>query len=190
MFRYKHRLVACLLMISVSGLCAASAGYAQEQQEAAVQTQEEPAYSYSEIDPNLYEGVWLSFDPGFDLYLPSDWYELPVSAEDEAQGAIYQCGPDQKGESGCLYFQQNQRYNQSLETFEEAFADYGCTDFSYASANGIRFLEYENPQMDTRGLTFIMPDGMLYSLLLSPSSDEEFSRIWENVKRSLSPSSE
>ena len=174
---YMHRTIIRLLLAAAAGLSAAATANAQEQ-----------TYSYSQIDPNLYEGVWLSFDPGFDLYLPSAWYELPVSSADEDRGAFYQCGPDQKGETGCLYFQQNERYGQELEVFEEAFAQYGCTGFTYATANGIRFLEYENPGKDTRGLSFSMSDGKLYTILLSPASDEELGRIWENIRLSLSTS--
>ena len=188
MKRNKCRALCCLLLLGAAGLSAGFTGHAQEQQETAAGSAGELSYSYSEIDPNLYEGVWLSFEPGFDLYLPSDWYELPVSAGDEAQGAFYQCGPDQKGESGCLYFQQNRNYSQELEVFEKAFREFGCKNFTYASANGIRFMEFVNPDEDTRGISFCLEDGMLYTLLLSPASDEDMSRIWGNIRLSLSRS--
>lgn len=36
------------------------------------------------LDEAAYEGTWLSFEPGFDLYVPSNWDVLEISDEDAA----------------------------------------------------------------------------------------------------------
>ena len=34
------------------------------------------------LEEAAYEGTWLTFEPGFDLYVPSNWNVLEVSEED------------------------------------------------------------------------------------------------------------
>ena len=42
------------------------------------------------LDEAAYEGTWLSFEPGFDLYVPSNWDVLEISDEDAADGVMFQ----------------------------------------------------------------------------------------------------
>ena len=53
--------------------------------------------SYEDMDPNAYEGTWISTGLGFDLYLPSDWDVLEVSDENAKQGIVYQAADSAKG---------------------------------------------------------------------------------------------
>ena len=42
------------------------------------------------LDEAAYEGTWLSFEPGFDLYVPSNWNVLEISDDDAADGLVFQ----------------------------------------------------------------------------------------------------
>ena len=42
------------------------------------------------LEEAAYEGTWLTFEPGFDLYVPSNWNVLEVSEEDQADGVMFQ----------------------------------------------------------------------------------------------------
>lgn len=51
-------------------------------------------WSYEDIDPELYEGEWMSFDYGFDLYLPTEWTE---ASDEETENIVYKLdSPDKK----------------------------------------------------------------------------------------------
>ena len=40
----------------------------------------------------LYEGVWVQFEDGFEIYLPAEWYEFECTEEMNAQGIFYMAG--------------------------------------------------------------------------------------------------
>lgn len=42
----------------------------------------------------LYEGAWVQFEDGFELYLPAEWYEYPCTEEMNAQGIFYMAGTE------------------------------------------------------------------------------------------------
>lgn len=45
-----------------------------------------PEITMDMMDADLYEGTWVSFAGGFDLYIPSDWDVLETSDEDKESG--------------------------------------------------------------------------------------------------------
>lgn len=67
-------LVLCLLM-SLS-LCAAS------------------AETIGDAVEVLYEGAWIQFEDGFEVYLPAEWYEFECTEEMNAQGIFYMAGTE------------------------------------------------------------------------------------------------
>ena len=56
--------------------------WAADDTETAAEAAEVTEYTYDMLEKEAYEGTWLSFEPGFDLYVPSDWEVLEVSEED------------------------------------------------------------------------------------------------------------
>lgn len=40
----------------------------------------------------LFEGTWVQFEGGFEIYCPVDWVEYEVTEEEKAQGIIYTAG--------------------------------------------------------------------------------------------------
>ena len=45
---------------------------------------------------DLYDGVWVQFDGGFEVYMPSDWQEIEMDDSDREQGFFYgACSADQ-----------------------------------------------------------------------------------------------
>ena len=53
-----------------------------------------PAMAQSFED--LYDGAWVQFDGGFEVYMPSDWMEIEMDASDLEQGFFYgACSADQ-----------------------------------------------------------------------------------------------
>jgi len=45
---------------------------------------------------SYFDGTWVKFEDGFEVYLPSDWLQLEVTEEDLASGIFFgACSPDQ-----------------------------------------------------------------------------------------------
>ena len=42
----------------------------------------------------LFEGKWVQFEGGFELYMPSDWVAFEVTEAEQAQGIIYTAGSE------------------------------------------------------------------------------------------------
>ena len=42
----------------------------------------------------LFEGKWVQFEGGFELYIPSDWMAFEVTEAEQAQGIIYTAGSE------------------------------------------------------------------------------------------------
>ena len=42
----------------------------------------------------LFEGKWVQFEGGFELYIPSDWVAFEVTEAEQAQGIIYTAGSE------------------------------------------------------------------------------------------------
>lgn len=56
--------------------------------ETEAQSEEPIVWSYEDIDPDVYDGEWFSFEYGFDLYLPTDWEEADISDSDNMVYAL------------------------------------------------------------------------------------------------------
>ena len=50
------------------------------------------------MDPDLYDGTWVPFEAGFDLYLPTDWNVLEISEENAKNGMIFLVSPQENAE--------------------------------------------------------------------------------------------
>ena len=42
----------------------------------------------------LFEGTWVQFEGGFELYRPADWVEFEVTEVEKTQGIIYTAGSE------------------------------------------------------------------------------------------------
>ena len=75
--------------------------WATDDTETATEAAEVTEYTYDMLEKEAYEGTWLSFEPGFDLYVPSDWEVLEVSEEDQKEhGLMFQAkAPDDSGDN-------------------------------------------------------------------------------------------
>ena len=43
---------------------------------------------------DLYDGSWVQFEDGFEIYLPNDWYSFECTEEMNAQGIFYVAGTE------------------------------------------------------------------------------------------------
>jgi len=122
---------------------------------------------------DLYEGAWVQFEEGFELYLPADWYQFEVDEETLAGGISYVCGTEDLSRSMMLgWGALNKEY-----TLEELHAELVVDnpEAKIAQANGIGMVltaDMENSQLVIAALDAAEPG--LYTFIFSPIDDEEF----------------
>ena len=112
-----------------------------------------------------YEGVWVEFEDGFKLYLPSDWNTYVISDEQRQAGVLYQAGdtsgatqtPAQiavnYGESGGL---------TSIEEIAQNLSMVGYTVEDLITINGIDCVAYSYDAQDLTGVMFFCPNNPNY----------------------------
>ena len=112
-----------------------------------------------------YEGVWVEFEDGFKLYLPSDWNTYVISDEQRQAGVLYQAGatsgatqtPAQiavnDGESGGL---------TSIEEIAQNLSMVGYTVEDLITINGIDCVAYSYDAQDLTGVMFFCPNNPNY----------------------------
>ena len=144
------------------------------------------------MDPDLYDGTWVPFEAGFDLYLPTDWNILEVSEENAANGMIFMVSPQETEEEAeaALTVQMNDATGAELADIAAGYEAAGFTGIGYVNTNGIDCIVYDDEPDGLQGISFLGESGTLYTIIMAPAENEEYSPIWNNVLFSLSPSIE
>ncbi|RHA49246.1 DUF4367 domain-containing protein [Blautia obeum] len=158
--------------------------WATDDTETATEAAEVTEYTYDMLEKEAYEGTWLSFEPGFDLYVPSDWEVLEVSEEDQKEhGLMFQAkAPDDSGDNMVVTATDigkdydTDKMKAELET-EETY-----TDIEKVIINGIEAVVFNTDV--TYGLAFLDDDGIMYNVQMGELSDEN-AEIAQNLFISL-----
>ena len=158
--------------------------WAADDTETAAEAAEVTEYTYDMLEKEAYEGTWLSFEPGFDLYVPSDWEVLEVSEEDQKEhGLMFQAkAPDDSGDNMVVTATDigkdydTDKMKAELET-EETY-----TDIEKVIINGIEAVVFNTDV--TYGLAFLDDDGIMYNVQMGEISDEN-AEIAQNLFISL-----
>lgn len=158
--------------------------WATDDTETATEAAEVTEYTYDMLEKEAYEGTWLSFEPGFDLYVPSDWEVLEVSEEDQKEhGLMFQAkAPDDCGDNMVVTATDigkdydTDKMKTELET-EETY-----TDIEKVIINGIEAVVFNTDV--TYGLAFLDDDGIMYNVQMGELSDEN-AEIAQNLFISL-----
>jgi len=119
----------------------------------------------------LYDGVWVQFDGGFEVYMPSDWLEVELTEADRAEGFFYgACSADQSVLMMMAWAPLEAA--MTLEELNEALAAGYPTEM--LNVNGIGLICMGDAANNT--VSFIGLDGVdlgYYTFLFAPVSDDE-----------------
>lgn len=122
------------------------------------------------LEEAAYEGTWLSFEPGFDLYVPSEWNVLEVTDEDAEDGLLFQA-QDPESEDGVNMVVTATDVGTEYDLYsmaEELETEYD--DVEKVSINGIYGVSFETES--TYGIAFLDDKGTMYNVQIGPKSDD------------------
>ena len=90
------------------------------------------------MDEDLYDGTWVPFEAGFDLYLPTDWNVLEISEENAKNGMIFLVSPQENAEEAeaALSVQMNDTAGAELTDIAAEYEKAGFTGVGFANVNG------------------------------------------------------
>ena len=123
------------------------------------------------LDEAAYEGTWLSFEPGFDLYVPSNWDVLEISDEDAADGVMFQAqDPDSEEGVNMVVTATDVGTEYDLYSMADELAT-EYEDVEKVCINGLYAVSFETES--TYGIAFLEDaEGMMYNVQIGPKSDD------------------
>ena len=91
----------------------------------------------------LYDGAWVRFEDGFEIYLPSEWYQYETTEEHHALGIFYIAGTQDFSRGFMMGWQQ---LNQDC-TIEQLHAELvtAYPDAKIMDVSGVGLVYYEDP---------------------------------------------
>ena len=180
--------VITLLLAGVMAASLSTTAFAAEETETA--SDEVLEVTMDMMDPDLYDGTWVPFEAGFDLYLPTDWNVLEVSEENAANGMFFMVSPQENAEEAeaALSVQMNDTAGAELTDIAAEYEKAGFTGVGFANVNGLGCVLYNDESNDLQGVSFQGESGTMYTIIMAPAESEEYGPIWNNILFSLSPS--
>ena len=116
--------------------------FAEADTETEAQSEEPIVWSYEDIDPDVYDGEWFSFEYGFDLYLPTDWEEADISDSDNMVYALN--SPDGKMSLAITCNTAEEMGTKAeLDAVKAALESEGFTGLADAEINGISTVGFD-----------------------------------------------
>lgn len=122
---------------------------------------------------DLFDGVWVQFEDGFELYLPAEWVEYETTPEMNAEGIFYMCGSEDAAYTCTLAWTALEEETSVEEAYEALAATYPGAEL--IEVNGIAlivFADLENSLLNFVALDATEPG--LYMFAFSPVEDEDF----------------
>lgn len=136
-----------------------------------------------------YAGTWLTFEDGFQLYLPSEWVYYEITQEQQQQGVLYLAGDASGGENApCIsVVWANNQTAQSIEDLAEELAQGGFQVDDLLSVNGIECVAYRTAANDCSALMFFHPSYREYVFCVTGKPYEQNVDLISCILSSLSP---
>lgn len=165
-----------MAMLCTAAMITGSALPVWAEADAAEETTEADAGEMTELtwdmlDEPAYEGTWVSFEAGFDLYIPSDWNVLETSEEDQENGVVFQAmSPDDSGVNMVVTANEVENDDYDVDSIVAELTDAGYTDVEPGKVNDLVVVSYETDA--TYGIMFLDDQGYVYNVQIGPKGEE------------------
>lgn len=137
------------------------------------------------LEEQAYEGSWLSFEAGFDLYVPSDWNVIELKDEDKEQGIIFAAQAADDSGTNMVVMANEVGTDYDDDKLVAECTEAGYTEIEKDSINTIKGVSFETES--TYGFAFLDGQGYMYNIQVAPKGDDTVS-IAQTLLISLSPS--
>ena len=133
---------------------------------------------------DLYDGSWVQFEDGFEIYLPNDWYSFECTEEMNAQGIFYVAGTEDMSYSCTLAW----KALESEISIEDLQAQMVQTypDAEVVEVNGVGLITYvdsANNLLNCVAMDAAEPGFYLFAF--SPADDADFQMLATAIASSI-----
>ncbi|MBR2836020.1 MAG: hypothetical protein IKE43_10005 [Coriobacteriales bacterium] len=137
-----------------------------------------------------YEGAWVTFGDGFQLYVPKNWVEVEITDEELQQGVLYFAyEPDRLADPPFVevdFFYNSDGFT-TVEEIANGLASVGCEVEGVLNVNGMHVASYENTSNDIGGIMFFHPETTDYIIVVLTGSYSVNYPVDATILCSLSP---
>ena len=156
---------------------------AAETEDTAAAADEYTELTMDMLEEQAYEGSWLSFEAGFDLYVPSDWDVVELKDEDKEQGIVFAAKAADDSGINMVVMANEVGTDYDDDKLVTEFTDAGYTEIEKDSINTIKGVSFETES--TYGFAFLDGQGYMYNIQVAPKGDDTVP-IAQNLLISLS----
>ena len=156
---------------------------AAETEDTAAAADEYTELTMDMLEEQAYEGSWLSFEAGFDLYVPSDWDVVELKDEDKEQGIVFAAKAADDSGINMVVMANEVGTDYDDDKLVAEFTDAGYTEIEKDSINTIKGVSFETET--TYGFAFLDGQGYMYNVQVGPKGDDTVP-IAQNLLISLS----
>lgn len=138
----------------------------------------------AEAVEQVFDGTWVQFEDGFEIYLPSDWYEIECTEEMNAQGIFYMASSED-GTHSCTMAWQALEEDCTVEAFHAELVE-AYPGAEIVQVNGVALIVYadlENNLLNCIALDANEPG--FYMFAFSPADDEDFQNLAAAIAASI-----
>lgn len=170
---------------------------ATKTEDAAAAADEYTELTMDMLEEQAYEGSWLSFEAGFDLYVPSDWDVVELKDEDKEQGIVFAAKAADDSGINMVVMANEVGTDYDDDKLVAEFKDAGYTEIEKDSINTIKGVSFETES--TYGFAFLDGQGYMYNIQVGPKGDDTVPiaqtllislSLSENVEEEATPAEE
>ena len=143
---------------------------AAETEDTAAAADEYTELTMDMLEKQAYEGSWLSFEAGFDLYVPSDWDVVELKDEDKEQGIVFSAKAADDSGINMVVMANEVGTDYDDDKLVAEFTDAGYTEIEKDSINTIKGVSFETES--TYGFAFLDGQGYMYNIQVAPKGDD------------------
>lgn len=133
---------------------------------------------------DLYDGSWVQFEDGFEIYLPNDWYSFECTEEMNAQGIFYVAGTEDMSYS-CTLAWKALDAEISIEDLQAQMVQV-YPDAQVVEVNGVGLITYvdsANNLLNCVAMDAAEPGFYLFAF--SPADDADFQMVASAIASSI-----
>ena len=137
---------------------------------ARVQTPSLPDFIVFDEASVNFEGTWVPFADGFQIYLPSAWNYYVISDEEAQDGVIYKAGQEDGSCAVAVTYAQTGGVTE--EELMQWYQEDGLTGLRLVDVNSIPCVTYRAADGSYKGISFLMEDGaLMFAIAFAPCND-------------------
>ena len=133
---------------------------------------------------DLYDGSWVQFEDGFEIYLPNDWYSFECTEEMNAQGIFYVAGTEDMSYS-CTLAWKALESEISIEDLQAQMVQV-YPDAQVVEVNGVGLITYVDSANNLLNCVAMDADEPgFYLFAFSPADDADFQMLATAIASSI-----